>query len=121
MGAELVWNVAYVGAISLRIQEWGLVSAGVSFWVAYVIYYGVLAKITARLIGFKTARRNWLAILLLLIGSGLIMFLAVEFKEASFRAGVVTVLVAAVYSLRRMDSLVDLRGWLRQTVNRRAQ
>lgn len=114
IGTELTWNVAYLSAIILGIHEWGLVMAGAGFCFAYLIYYGVVAIFAFRLIGFKSARRNWIFTLLLLLAGGLIMFLAARSASAGYAVGAIATLAVGVYSLRRLDGLVDLRGWLRK-------
>jgi PST family polysaccharide transporter len=114
IGVELTWNVAYLGAIFLGIQQYGLVIAGVGFWIAYLILYGVNAMAATRLIGFRPARRNWTATLLLLIAGGLIMFLAAQSTSMGYAVGLLATLVTGAYSLRRLDGLVDVRGWLKR-------
>jgi len=114
IATELTWNVVYLGAIILGIQEWGLVIAGVGFLIAYLIFYGVVAVAAYRLIGFKLARRNGLVTLLLLLAGGLIMYLAEQSTGAGYAVGLLATLAASVYSLRRLNGLVDLRGWLRR-------
>lgn len=113
IGTEFTWNVVYLGAIFLGIQQYGLVMAGVGFWIAYLILYGVNVMIAARLIAFKPARRNWLATLLLLIAGGLIMSLASQSSGMGYAVGLLVTLVTGTYSLRRLDGLVDMRGWLK--------
>lgn len=117
IGTELTWNVAYLGAIFLGIQEWGLVMAGVGFWIAYLILYVVIAMVAFRLIAFKPARRNWTATLLLLIAGGLTMVLATLSTGAGYVFGMVATLTAVLYSLHRLNGLVDLRGWLMRKLN----
>lgn len=109
IGTEFIWNAAYLGAIVLGIQEWGLVIAGVGFWFAYLILFGVLALIAARLIGYKAERRNWVFMLLLLLTGGLIVYLAGHSAGMGFWAGLAATLMCSIYSLRRLDGLVNLR------------
>ncbi|MEQ1779386.1 MAG: oligosaccharide flippase family protein [Nitrosomonas sp.] len=117
IGTELTWNVVYLGAIFLGIQQHGLVMAGVGFWGAYLIYYGVVALVAARLIGFRTIWRNFLTTLLLLGAGGLIMLLAALSSGMGYIVGLLATVVAGMYSLRRLDELVDVRGWLERRLN----
>jgi len=114
IATEFTWNATYIGAIALGIQEWGLVIAGVGFWFAYLVYFVVLAWIAARLIGHIPDRRSWLFMLLLLIAGGLIVYLAEQSAGMGYGVGLITTLVAGVYSLRQLDGLMDVRGWLRK-------
>lgn len=70
IATDVTWNVAYLGVIAVGIQEWGLAMAGVGFWIAYLIYYGLVALVASRLIGYKLARRNAMVTLLLLLAGG---------------------------------------------------
>jgi O-antigen/teichoic acid export membrane protein len=114
IATELTWNVVYLGAITLGIQEWGLVMAGVGFWIAYLIYYGLVVLVASRLIGYKPACRNVVVTLFLwLAGSG-IVFLATQSIGTALTVGLGMTLAASIYSLRRLDGLMDLRGWVRR-------
>lgn len=114
MGTQLTWNVAYLGTIVLGIQDWGLDIAGVGFWIACLINYGVNTMVASKFIGFKPARRNWIFTLLLSLAGGGIMSLAIRSAGAGYAAGLIATLAAGAYSLRRLDRLVDLRRSLRQ-------
>ena len=114
IATELAWNAAYLAALSLGIPEWGLVSAGVGFWFAYLIYYFLIIWVAARLIDYKPERRNWALMLILLLAGGLIVYVAAQSAEMGFGTGLVATLVAGIFSLRRLDELVDVRGWVRR-------
>ena len=119
IATELAWNAAYLGSLILGIPEWGLVSAGVSFWFAYVILYAVVVLVASRLIGYKPERRNWVFMLQLLLAGGLIVYVATQSVELSFGIGLLATMVAGVFSLRRLDNLVDARGWVRRKLGAR--
>jgi len=114
IATEFSWNATYIGAIALGIQEWGLVIAGVGFWFAYLVYLFVMVWVAAALIGHKPDRRNWVFMLLLLIAGGLIAYLAAQSAGMSYGVGLLATLVAGIYSLHRLDGLVDVRGWLKR-------
>jgi hypothetical protein len=101
-----------MGVITLGIQQWGLVAAGVGFWIAYLIYYAVVSVAAYRLIGFKLARRIWWVTLLILLAGGLIMYSSAQSTVVGYGTGLMATLVASVYSLHSLDGLMDLRGWL---------
>ena len=109
IATELTWNVAYLGAIALGIQTWGLVMAGVGFWVAYLILYGLVALVVSRLIDYIPARRNMVFTLLLSLTGGAIMFLATQSTGKALIVGLAATLGATTYSLSRLDRLMNLR------------
>lgn len=114
IATEFTWNATYLGAIAVGIQQWGLVIAGVGFWFAYLVYLFVMVWVAAALIGHKPDQRNWVFMLLLLSAGGLIVYLAEESAGMGLGVGLLGTLVAGAYSLRRLDGLVDVRGWLRK-------
>ncbi len=114
IGIQLVWSAAYLGPVVLGITEFGLVMAGVGFWLAYLIYYLVVVIAAYKLIGFKPTQRNWHFTLLLLLAGGGIIFLSAQSATAGYAIGSLATLLVSVYSLRRLDHLIDLTGWLRQ-------
>ena len=88
--------------------------AGVGFWIAYLIYYVVVVIIAKKLIGFEPTQRNRYFSLLLLLAGFIIMFLAARSATAGYVFGSLATLLVSVYSMRRLDNLMDLTGWLRQ-------
>ncbi|MDO8344265.1 MAG: O-antigen translocase [Cellvibrio sp.] len=114
IGTELTWNVVYLLVIFLGIQKYGLVITGVGFWAAYLIYYGVLALVAARLIGYKSIQRNWMFMLFLLLAGGVVVYVAEQSADMGYGFGLLATLAVGVYSLRRLDGLMDLREWLRK-------
>ena len=114
IGTEAIWNFMYLGSFIMGIQEWGLVMAGVSFWIAYLIYYGLMVVLVFRLIGFKLSPRNWLVVLLLSFAGSLILFGAAQSPGAGYAIGIAVTLVVSIYSVRRLDSLIDFREIMRR-------
>jgi len=114
IGIQLVWSAAYLGTLVLGVQEFGLVMAGVGFGVAYLFLYVVVAIAANKLIGFKPTQPNYLFTLLLLLTGGGVIFLAAQSATAGYAVGSLATLLVSVYSLRRLDHLIDLTGWLRQ-------
>ncbi len=118
---QLTWCAAYLGGIFWGIQEFGLVVAGVAFWIAYLVYYVVMALVALRLIGYKPTRRNVVVMLLLFTAGGMTITAAGQSSSAGYAVGLVATLAASAYSLRRLDGLVDVRGWLMQRFSKRAE
>lgn len=116
---EFTWSATYLGTIVLGIQEWELVIAGMGFWVAYLVYFFVLAGIAARLIDHKPDRRNFVFMLLLLLAGGLVLYIAELSTGMGVGAGLLATTVAGIYSLRRLDELMDVRKWVRRRIRLR--
>jgi len=114
---QLTWNAIYLASIALGIKSLGLVITGISFLLAYMVFYSVLILFSNKLIGYKTSRRIWLHTIFLLITSGFIMTLATQSAGMEYIAGVLAILAASIYSLKRLDHLMDLRGWLGKAKN----
>ena len=113
---ELTWNVSYLCSIVLGIHKYGLLMAGIGFWFAYLIYYGVLIVIAAKLIDFKLERYNWLFTLSLLCSGGAILLFSARSPEWAITVGLIVTGIVSFYSLRRLDSLINLRDWIRHKI-----
>jgi PST family polysaccharide transporter len=118
-GTELTWNAVYLAVVYLGIQSWGLIAAGIGFWFAYLIYFVLLTGVSRGLIGHKPAMRNWLHMLFLLFVGGLILFLAGREPGWGYVFGMLATAAAGFYTLRRLDELMDLRGWVRQRIGKK--
>jgi PST family polysaccharide transporter len=116
IGIQFLWSAVYLGTFVLGIEEFGLVMAGVSFGIAYLVLYVVVAIVTNRLVGFKPTQRNWQFALLLLLAGASTIILAMQSAPAGYAIGALATLIVSAYSWRRLDHLIDLTGWLRQKV-----
>lgn len=110
---ELTWNVVYLAIIAFGIQEWGLITAGVGFCIAYLTYLMLMAWIAGRLIGQRPFLQNSIAVLLLLSVGVIIIYLAGQSARMGYVVGALMTLGVGAYSLKRLDKVVDVRGWLR--------
>ena len=114
IGTELIWNAAYLGSLALGIREQGLIIAGLSFWFAYLVYFLVMTVVAAKLIAYKAKPRTWMFTLSLMLAGGMVIYLAMQSPASGYLSGVVAILATGIYSLSRLDGLVDLRGRLRR-------
>ncbi len=112
LAAECVWSVAYLGAVFLGVQQWGLVASGTGFWFAYCVSFGLLAFAVRRLIGFKGGCRIWLLICGLELGGGGALLLAGQSATAGYAGGAIATLAAGAYSIHRLDRLLGARAAL---------
>ncbi|MFK8030315.1 MAG: O-antigen translocase [Gammaproteobacteria bacterium] len=114
VGVQFVWGVAYLAPVLFFISEFGLLTTGVGYWAAYTIYCVIVVALAHRLIGFTPSKRNvLLTITLLIVGNG-VMSLVSQSVILSYAVGSLATLLLSVYSLRRLNQLIDLTGWLRQ-------
>ena len=114
IGIQLVWSAAYLGPLVLGIPEFGLVTAGIGFYAAYLVYFAVVTIVANKLTGFKLAKRNWQFAVLLMLAGGVTMFVAAMSTVTGYVVGSILTLSVGVYSWRRLDRLIQLTGWLRQ-------
>lgn len=117
IGAELTWSATYLGAIVLGIQGWGLVITGIGFWIAYLVFYGLLTLVAWRLIGYKPARRNVVVTLLHLLAGGVIMVVAGQSTGVGYAVGLIASVLAAIYSLHRLNELININQWIKRKLN----
>jgi O-antigen/teichoic acid export membrane protein len=113
LGIQCLWSATYLGALSLGLPDFGLIMAGAGYSMAYLAYFAVVALVANKVIGFTLTQRNWSVIFLLLLTGGLITFLAARSAPTSYVFGLIATVLVSLYSLRRLDNLIDLTGWLR--------
>ena len=113
IGVQCVWSAAYLGALTLGIHDFGLIMAGIGFWIGYLIYFVVVARVANRLTGLKLNQRNWSLIVLLVLTGGVVIFRATLSTPNSYLVGSIATVLIGIYSLQRLNHLVDLAGWLR--------
>ena len=111
---QCAWSAAYLGTLVLGIQEFGLVMAGVGFWVGYLVYFVVVSLVANKITGLKLTQRNWSLVLLLLLAGGFVVFIAAHSASKSYVVGLIATVLVSLYSLHRLNHLIDLTGWLRQ-------
>lgn len=114
LGTEFTWNAVYLASISIGIGQFGLMIVGVSFLVAYTAYWILLSRVSFNKIGLIGTKRNQLYALVLLVSGGCIVFTGYVSDQLTYVLGIgVTILVGA-YSWRRLNSLLDVRDWIKQ-------
>ncbi|MCK4870857.1 MAG: O-antigen translocase [Gammaproteobacteria bacterium] len=114
LGTQLIWNVVYLGIIVGFVNQWGLLAAGVGFLVAYIVLYGVVYGIASQLIDHATTPRNLIFMLMLILLGGAIVLLTNVSTQLTYAFGATVTLVVGMYSLHRLNNLIDLLGWLRK-------
>jgi len=114
IGVQCVWSAAYLGTLALGIQDIGLIMAGIGFWVGYLFYFIVVAIIANKISGLKLTSRNWSVLLFLLFTGGFVISLAARSATQSYLVGLIATGLISVYSVRRLNHLIDLTGWFRR-------
>jgi len=114
IGVQCVWSAAYLGTLALGIQDIGLIMAGIGFWVGYLFYFIVVAIIANKISGLKLTSRNWSVLLFLLFTGGFVISLAARSATQSYLVGLIATGLISVYSVRRLNYLIDLTGWFRR-------
>lgn len=114
IGMQIIWSGAYLGTFIPGVNDWGLVSAGAGFAVGHLCFFGVNVIAAKRLIGFRLSGRNVVFTLLLLVAGGLTIYLESLSVIASYALGSCATVLFGLYSLHRLNHLIDLRGLLRR-------
>jgi PST family polysaccharide transporter len=110
---EFSWNASYLFFVIIGVPLLGLMATGVGFAFAYGIYFVVLLRATHKIADFRPTTRNLLHMLAVLIACVLILLLANSAQQWTLALGAPLVLSAIAYSLWRLNSLVDLKSFVR--------
>ncbi len=119
IATQFNWNAFYLVFLWYGLDEMGLLAAGIGFFIACVVQVGVVRFVAGRLIGFTAMRRNIWHFSLLLLMSALIMLLTSASTVLTYAVGLMVTLMVSIYSIRRLDSLMDLRGWIETKLSKK--
>lgn len=109
---ELAWNCCYFLSVQFGVPRLGLAATGVGFLVAYCCYFAIVFYLVHRMNGFTWTRPN-LALFASVGAAGVgLHVLAAYSTGATYGAGAVVTALMAVYSVWRLDKLVNIRAWL---------
>ncbi len=114
LATEFTWNAVYLVAIAVGISQWGLLILGIGFLLAYMLHLGVIFCIARKSISFVPTQRNLILTLVLLLSGGGIMWLSSVSTPVTYIFGALITFIITMYSLRRLDQLLDLNSWLRR-------
>ena len=114
IGTQIIWSGAYLGTFIPGVSEWGLVMAGAGFAVGHLCFFGVTVIAAKRLIGFRLTWRNVVCTLFLLLSGGLTIYMASLSAIASYSVGSCATVLFGLYSLHRLERLINLTGLLRR-------
>ena len=117
IGIQSVWCAAYLGTVVLGIDEYGLAITGVSFLLAYVVYYIVVIFLTRTIADYLPSRRvNLITLLLFAIGA-ITATVSAQSQSIGLLVGTAATIVVGAYSLLRLEQLTNLKKWLQQRFN----
>ncbi|MDO9147072.1 MAG: O-antigen translocase [Hydrogenophaga sp.] len=118
---ELSWNVSYLSGAVIGIQSWGLLAAGVGFFIAYLMHFFVMLWVGASLIGHSPNLRNAVFLAFLLLVGLLVIFLGGRSIANDYGHGLIATLLVCFYSLNRLNRLIRLNDWIRNKIGRKSE
>ncbi|MCL2523736.1 MAG: O-antigen translocase [Betaproteobacteria bacterium] len=114
IAVEFTWNTIYFLVMIFGVQKLGLAMAGVSYWIAYLVLYGIVLLVSSRIICYKPTQRNVVIMLALWFSGLIIIFIAEKSPSIGYVTGFAITLIFCIYSLRRLEKLLNLQNWLRR-------
>ena len=107
---ELLWNVFFLASIWFLWPSTGIVSTGISFFIAYSILTLVVYGVCKRICNFSWSKKSLKAIVLFSILS-LMAFVNILYKiPVLWRAyGIVLIAVATIYSYNELSKIISLK------------
>jgi O-antigen/teichoic acid export membrane protein len=108
---QFVWNAIYLLLLYLFLESAGLLITGIAFAIAYLVSVFNIWFVVNKLIGFVPTIFNIGSVIALLISGSLIIYAQSFSVNFSYSLGLLLTLTIGVFSLRRIDRLVDLSGW----------
>lgn len=119
IATQLNWNVIYLLCLWLGMESMGLLIVGVGFFAAYVFQVGLVRLVVGKLIGFTSQGRN-LALFFALFAASVVVLLAGRYGQGTqLLLGLPMVIAFGLYSLLRLQRLLDLTAMFRHHVLRR--
>lgn len=110
---QFVWNAVFILCLYFLLEELGLLAIGVSFCVAYIVGSLNVWFVANKLIGIVPTRLNLALTFSILVGGSLIIFLADISPVWSLWIGLLITAAVAIVSVKRLDFLIDVSGWLK--------
>jgi PST family polysaccharide transporter len=117
VGTEVIWGAMYVAVVFFGVHEVGLLAAGLGFLFSYLVYLLLMLLCAQQLIGYRPSRRNVIFTLVLVIAGSLVLYISTLSPVLVTTVGLLSSALLGLYSLRRLDALIDLSGWLRKRLH----
>lgn len=108
---QFVWNAVFVLCIYLLLDKIGLLAIGIGFCIAYTISVFNVWFVAHTLIAIVPVRFNVLAAAFLVAAGGMVIYLNSISLALSTFVGCTMTAIVAVFSLWRLNNLIDLIGW----------
>lgn len=110
---QFVWSAVFVLSLYLLLERFGLAAVGIAWCIAYLLGALNVWFVANRLIDMMPTQFNVVLVMVLVALGSVIIYLAESSPGLSVVVGVIVTAVVAVYSLRKLSLLLDLRDWLR--------
>lgn len=112
LAAQLIWSAVYLPSIWIGLSAVGLAAVGIASFVGYGVLLVVLYCVAWKLTGFMATSGNLGLFAVLMICAGVIHWASFQSLVASIILGGILTAVVGVYSVRRLNKLIDLTGML---------
>ena len=115
---QFVWNAVFLLCLYLLLDEIGLLAVGVGFCLAYAVGALNVWFVVNKLIGIIPTRFNLsLGVSLIALGSSVIYLSGISFALSLLVGSLMTAIIA-LFSIRKLNMLIDLSGWLKNWYQR---
>lgn len=111
---ELCWHAVYLLIIWLCLENVGIVAAGLAYLAAYLVLLAVVWIMSSHVIGFSVATRLLKIFIFFSLAGSLILASTFISETATIATGLGLTVMTGVFSLYRVNQLIDIRGWLRR-------
>lgn len=112
MLTQLNWNAIYLFSLWAGMKSMGLQILGIGFCIAYVAQVCLVRLVAGKLINFKIQIGNLRIFILLLLSTVIIFTMGFSWEMGSFVFGACATLGFGLYSLWRLNKLLDLKVYL---------
>lgn len=112
---QLIWNAIFLLCLYLLLDKFGLLAVGLGFCIAYAFGGLNVWLIVNKQIGIVPTRFNISAAFFLILAGGAVIYLAgISFVLSLYFGGFLTAVVA-IFSLRKLNKLIDITGWVKNS------
>lgn len=107
--SEVCWCVIYVAFVYFVAPHVGLFSVGIGFFLAYLVFYLIVAILSRRLIGYVVSKRLAIyTVALLVLNAGVSYSMIRLSAVAAVSIGVGVFIFVTAFSLYRLNNLLNL-------------
>jgi len=115
---QVTWNLVYLLFIWFGLDKMGILAAGIGYCVSYAVSLVVTWIMVMRLINFSAKTQNVLFFAALILAVGLILPVVYYVPHMAYVVGVLITIPFGIYSVYRINHMLNLGAWLRQKIGR---